>query len=65
MELSQYNYDEFIPNKVLPLLNFQNSPMLGSPGEDFPLWQLDGSETSLSQIWSQNLYTIVEFGSFT
>jgi len=65
MDLTQYNYDEFTPNKVMPLLNFANSPMLGAPGEDFPLWQLDGTETSLSAIWSQNLYTIVEFGSFT
>jgi hypothetical protein len=47
-----YNYDEFIPEKVLPWLNFGNSPPLGSPAPDFPLWHLDGSQTSLSAIWS-------------
>ena len=65
MDIAQYNYDEFTPNKVIPILNFMNSPMLGMVGEDFPLWRLDGSETRLNDIWSQNLYTIVEFGSFT
>ena len=63
--LTRYNYDEFTPEKVLPWLNFENSPPLGKKAPDFPLWHLDGSETSLSAIWSQNLYTIVEFGSFT
>ena len=63
--LSRYNYDEFIPSKFEPWLNFSNSPPLGFPAPDFPLWNLDGHRTSLSEIWSQNTYTIVEFGSFT
>lgn len=62
---SRYNYDEFTPEKVLPWLNFENSPPLGEQAPDFPLWKLDGAETRLSQIWSRHLYTIVEFGSFT
>lgn len=60
-----YNYDEFVPEKVLKWLTFDKSPALGEKAPDFPLWNLDGSETSLSQIWSQNRYTVVEFGSFT
>jgi hypothetical protein len=63
--LSRYNYDEFIPVKFEPWLNFPSSPPLGIPAPDFPLWYLDGEQTNLSDIWSQNTYTIVEFGSFT
>ena len=61
----QYNYDEFVPDKVLPWMRFESSPPLGRTAPDFPLWHLDGTEASLSQIWSANLYTVVEFGSFT
>jgi hypothetical protein len=56
--IARYNYDEFIPEKFEPWLNFSNSP-------SFPLWPLDGGETKLSEIWSQNTFTIIEFGSFT
>ena len=63
--LARYNYDEFKPEKVVHWINFQNSPLLGKNGPDFPLWDLDEQKTSLSQIWQQHLYTIVEFGSFT
>ena len=63
--LTAYNYDEFTPAKVLPWLNFDNSPPLGELAPDFPLWQLDGAATTLSQIWRQNQLTVVEFGSFT
>jgi hypothetical protein len=60
-----YNYDEFTPKKVLPWLSFESSPPLGRPAPDFPLWHLDQSATTLSQIWQQNQLTVVEFGSFT
>lgn len=63
--ISRYNYDEFIPAKFEPWMNFDSSPALGEPAPDFPLWDLDQTETSLSQIIAQNLYTVVEFGSFT
>lgn len=63
--LSLYNYDEFIPSKFEHWLNFENSPPLGQPAPDFPLWQLDSQKTRLSEIWSQHDYTIIEFGSFT
>lgn len=63
--IKRYNYEIFTAETALPWLNFENSPQLGEKGPDFPLWQLDGSKTSLSHIWSQNLFTIVEFGSFT
>ena len=63
--LERYNYDEFIPEKFEPWLNFEASPALGRPGPDFPLWTLDNLETRLSTIWSQYTYTIIEFGSFT
>lgn len=61
-----YNYDEFVPHKFEKWLNFDASPPLGQTAPDFPLWKLeDGSETSLGTIWSSNVYTVVEFGSFT
>ena len=63
--LEQYNYDEFVPEKFEPWLNFEASPPLGQAGLDFPLWTLDKIETRLSDIWSQYTYTIIEFGSFT
>lgn len=61
----RYNYDEFVPAKIRPWMRFDESPELGKPGPDSPLWRLDGSRTDLSEIWSQNDYTVVEFGSFT
>lgn len=63
--VERYNYDKFIPDKFEPWLNFETSPPLGQAAPDYPLWNLDGEETSLSEIWKNNLYTIVEFGSFT
>ncbi len=63
--LSRYNYDAFVPEKFGPWLNFENSPPLGKPAPDFPLWTLDEKETRLSVIWKGHLYTIIEFGSFT
>lgn len=62
--LARYNYDEFVPHKFKPWMNFDASPALGEPGPDFPLWDLQKSQTSLRQIVTQNIYTIVEFGSF-
>jgi hypothetical protein len=63
--MSRYHYTEFRIDTALPWLNFKNSPPLGEAAPDFPLWELDGRETSLSEIWSQHVFTIVEFGSFT
>lgn len=63
--VSAYNYDEFTTAKVMPWLNFEASPPVGRPAPDYALWHLDGRESSLSEIWSDNSYTIVEFGSFT
>jgi hypothetical protein len=47
------------------MVAFDTSPPLGQKAPDFPLWELDGSETRLSAVWSRHTYTIVEFGSFT
>ncbi len=63
--LTRYNYDSFIHEKFEPWMNFEASPPTGSPGPDFALWQLDGTLTTLSSIWSKYSYTVVEFGSFT
>ena len=63
--LRRYNYDEFVPAKFTPWLNFDNSPPLGEQGPDFPLWTLEGEETRLSRVLGRHGYTIVEFGSFT
>lgn len=63
--LRRYNYDAFTPEKFEPWMNFAASPPLGEKGPDFPLWDLEGRETRLSNAWGQQPYTIVEFGSFT
>ena len=63
--VERYNYDEFIPEKFVPWMRFDHSPPLGESAPDFPLWDLERNETSLSAIWSAHTYTIVEFGSFT
>ena len=63
--LARYNYDAFIPSNFGPWMRFDESPPLGEAAPDFPLWHLDGRETTLSAIWSQHAYTIIEFGSFT
>jgi hypothetical protein len=60
-----YNYDEFIPEKFERWLNFAASPPLGKQTPDFPLWDLNGAPTTLSQVIRQALFTVVEFGSFT
>lgn len=62
----RYNYDDFVPEKFEPWMNFSSSPALGQKGPDFPLWGLEGGkEVLLSSIWSASTFTVVEFGSFT
>lgn len=64
--LRQYNYDEFLPEKFMPWMRFEESPALGVAAPDFPLWRLeDRARTLLAEWWSKNLYLVVEFGSFT
>jgi hypothetical protein len=63
--VARYNYDSFIPQNFEPWMNFDASPPLGQRAPDFPLWNQDGNETRLSEIWSGHVYTIIEFGSFT
>ncbi len=63
--ITAYNYAEFTEDNVAPWMNFAGSPPLGETAPDFPLWHLDGNETSLSQIFTANRFTVVEFGSFT
>ena len=60
-----YNYDSFVPEKFNRLLNWSESPPLGTAAPDFPLLETDGREIRLSTIWRENDYTVVEFGSFT
>lgn len=64
--LQRYNYDEFVPEKFMPWMRFDESPGLGVAAPDFPLWRLgDQARTALSEWWSSNRYLVVEFGSFT
>ncbi len=64
--LRRYNYDEFVPEKFMPWMRFDESPELGAPAPDFPLWQLrDRAQTALGEWWSRHRYLVVEFGSFT
>jgi hypothetical protein len=63
--LTRYNYDSFIPENFEPWMRFDEAPRAGTEAPDFPLWTLDETKTSLSSVLSENLFTIVEFGSFT
>jgi hypothetical protein len=63
--IKQYNYDVFAPENFEQWMQWDASPEIGSQARDFPLWTLDEAETSLSTLWSQHNYLIVEFGSFT
>lgn len=63
--IKRYNYDSFVPEKFTQWMNFKASPTLGQPAPDFPLWDLDGMQTRLSEVWMNHAYSIVEFGSFT
>lgn len=63
--LHRYNYAEFSEETAFPWVRFDESPDLGQTAPDFPLWTLDERETALSAIWGENLFTVVEFGSFT
>ncbi len=63
--IERYNYNEFVPEKFEPGMRFEESPSLGKPAPDFPLWDLEGRETRFSAVWSVHTYTAVEFGSFT
>ncbi len=63
--ISHYNYDEFTHEKYSPWMRFDESPSIMSEAPDFPLWQPNGEEISLSAIWKEQRFLIVEFGSFT
>ncbi len=63
--IQRYNYDSFVPENFMPWMRFDASPPLGDPAPDFPLWHVGGERTSLSSLWAEHLYTVVEFGSFT
>lgn len=63
--VSRYNYAVFARENFGPWLRFEESPPLGEEAPDFPLWHLDGTETRLSEVWSQHRFTVVEFGSLT
>ena len=63
--IQRYNYDSFVPDNFMPWMRFDASPPLGEPAPDYALWDLGGEETSLSSLWGNHLYTIIEFGSFT
>lgn len=60
-----YNYDVFAPENFEKWMKWDDNPAIGSSAPDFPLWTLDETETSLSALWKQYKYLIVEFGSFT
>lgn len=63
--LSRYNYDHFVPENFEPWMRFAESPAVGEPVADFPLWRLDESKTTLHTVLRKHRFTVVEFGSFT
>lgn len=65
LSVEDYNYPIFHRRYFDKLMNWDIAPPVGSDAPDFPLWQLDGTETSLSTLWKDQKFLIVEFGSFT
>lgn len=63
--IEEYNYDIFHHTNFSKLMKWEDAPEIGSDAPDFPLWNLDKSETSLSQLRGEHKFLIVEFGSFT
>jgi hypothetical protein len=63
--LARYNYDAFVHEKFDPWSRFHESPPLGQRTANFPLWDLEGRETSLHDALARHAFTVVEFGSFT
>lgn len=63
--VESYNYEVFHRRNFEPLMQWDSAPALGTDAPDFPLWHLDKTQTSLSALWQQYKYLIVEFGSFT
>lgn len=63
--IERYNYAVFKRENFEEWMQWDKSPTISSTGPDFPLWTLDEHETSLSALWSQQQYLVVEFGSFT
>ena len=63
--LRKYNYDAFIPDNFDPWTRFDESPLLGSRVDDYPLWTLERAQTSLLTEIKKHRFTVVEFGSFT
>lgn len=63
--IAEYNYDVFKPENFEKWMKWDDSPTLGGKAPDYPLWGLDGSETSLSELWGAQKFFVVEFGSFT
>lgn len=60
--IERYNYDAFVPAQFEPWMNFDQSPKVGERAPDFPLWPLEGGETTLSTLWSQYNYLVVGSG---
>ncbi len=64
--VERYNYRHFRSESFGPWMNFDDSPAVGTRAESFSLVSVaDGETAELPGILSQNLYTVVEFGSFT
>jgi len=63
--IEAYNYEVFHRRNFEPIMKWDESPAVGSNAPDFPLWHLDKTETSLSSLWGEHKFLIVEFGSFT
>ena len=63
--VERYNYSVFDHENYSQWMKWEESPQLGSEAPDFPLWNLDESETSLSKLWKEYKFLIIEFGSFT
>ena len=61
----EYNFENWALGEFNRFWCYAQSPRLGDVSPDFPLWQLDESETRLHEALSQHRLSIVMFGSFS
>ena len=61
----EYNYKVFSLQAHEALDNYANSPKPGAKADEYPLWDMEGDETSLKSVLGEHSLTVIEFGSIT
>ena len=64
--VENYNYQRFVLDEIMHIMDWKLTPELGKPAPEFSLWKWDTQEeVSLRSLLRENQLTVVEFGSFT